>query len=55
MILKDIYITLISTSNYPNINWNEFTLFVKQANIIDDKTTLAVIDRSFIATNVELE
>ncbi|CDW81533.1 UNKNOWN [Stylonychia lemnae] len=55
VVLKDIYITLISTSNYPNINWNEFTLFVKQANIVDEKTTFSAIDRSFIATNVELE
>ena len=55
MVLKDIFTTLISRSNYPNINWLEFVNFVKQAKIIDQNTTLAVIDRLFIATNVELE
>jgi len=27
--LKDIYTTLISLSNYPNVNWLEFSGFVR--------------------------
>ena len=53
--LKDIYITLICTSIYPNINWLEFTNFVKQCGILDHVTQISTIDRLFIATNVELE
>ncbi len=53
--LKSVYITLISTSNYPNVNWLEFVNFIKNLDIIDKSTTLATIDRYFIATNVELE
>ena len=53
--LKDIYVTLISTSNYPNVNWLEFVNFVKQADILDQRVTISVIDRIFIATNVEIE
>ena len=53
--LKDLYTSLISCSNFPNIDWMDFSQFVKQANIIDKATTFAVIDRLFIATNVELE
>lgn len=55
MELKDIYTTLISISNYPNVNWLEFTAFVRSAEIMDAHVSLSVIDRLFIATNVELE
>lgn len=53
--LKDIYTTLISYSNYPNINWLEFANFIKACEIIDTWTPVSTIDRLFIATNVELE
>ena len=53
--LKDIYISLISVSNFPNINWLEFSNFIKSIQIIDSITNLSTIDRLFIATNVELE
>lgn len=53
--LKEIYITLISTSNYPNVNWLEFVEFIKNCDVIDSFLTLSSVDRHFIATNVELE
>ncbi len=54
-ILKKIYITLISMSDYPNISWLDFVNFIKECKILDKQLPLATIDRIFIATNVELE
>ena len=42
------------TCNYPNINWLEFSNFVKSCNMIDNLTPLATMDILFIATNVEI-
>lgn len=53
-VLKPIYLTLISTSNYPNITWLDFFNYIKDLNIIDDRTKTSTIDRLFIAANVEL-
>jgi hypothetical protein len=54
-ILKKIYITLISMSDYPNISWLDFVNFIKDCKILDKQLPLATIDRLFIAANVELE
>ena len=51
--LKEIYISLISSSGYPNITWLDFANFIQQIDIIDDKLPLATIDRLFISTNLE--
>jgi len=53
--LKDIFTTLISTSYYPNVNWLEFVVFIRDLDILDSYLTMSAIDRHFIATNVELE
>eukprot|EP00347_Sterkiella_histriomuscorum_P008584 403344534 len=52
--LKNIYLTMISLSNYPNLTWLDFVNFIKQCNIIDERTQIATIDRMFIAANVEV-
>ena len=48
--LKTMYITLISTSNYPSITWNDFTSFVNNWKLIDENLQLSTVDRLFIAT-----
>lgn len=34
--LKEIYINLISSDNFPYIGWNDFGNFCRQAEIIDE-------------------
>ena len=53
--LKEIYITLISDDEYPNIGWMPFVNFCKTCQIVDKVCNMSVVDRAFIATNVELE
>ena len=50
--IKKIYTTLLSSDGYPSIGLNEFTLFARQANILDGTIPLATVDRMFIAVNV---
>ena len=53
--LKHIYISLISSDEYPNIGWLRFTTFCKDSKIIDADCPINVIDRCFIAANYEIE
>jgi len=46
---------MISLSSYPNLTWLDFVNFIKQCNIIDERTQVSTIDRIFIAANVEVE
>ena len=51
--LKELYISLISDSGFPYLTWLDFANFIKQINVVDERTPLATIDRIFIAANVE--
>lgn len=53
--LKNIFISLISRSNFPLISWIDFTNYCETTKIVDKNVVLATIDRLFIATNVELQ
>lgn len=48
--LKQIYATLISTSQYPYIGWLDFGNYSKRTQTIDENTKIAAIDRIFIAS-----
>ena len=53
--LKHIFVTLISTSDYPNIGQNTFSRFCAEANITNRVTCpLSIIDQMFIAANFEI-
>ncbi len=52
--LKQIYLTLISNSTYPNLTWLDFVNYAKSCDIIDENMPMSTVDRLFIATNVEL-
>ncbi len=54
-LLKDLYITLLSTSTYPNLTWLDFVNYIKSCGILDEKMPLSTIDRLFIAINLEGE
>ena len=54
-LLKQVYISLISNSLYPNITWLDFSNFIETLNVIDGRTNLSTIDRLFITTNLEEE
>ena len=51
--LKDIYITLLSNSTYPNLTWLDFGKYIQQIGIIDENLSLSQVDMLFIATNIE--
>lgn len=51
-LLINIFKTIISQSNYPQISWNDFTLFGNQLNLFDTQFGLSTFDRLFITTNV---
>lgn len=54
--LKEIFLYLSASSNYPSIGWLDFSDFCDQCEIIDKKfLNRAAVDRIFIAVNVELE
>jgi hypothetical protein len=53
-VIKNIYLTCIINSEYPNLTWNDFTQLCYKCKIIDKNMNLATIDRIFIATNVSL-
>ena len=52
--LKHIFVTLISTDDFPNIGFNTFSRFCDRAKIADRvKLTQSVLDGMFIAANWE--
>lgn len=55
--LNEMFISLISiASGYPFIQWNDYSLWIKQLNLIDEtKLPMATFDRIFIAVNIEEE
>jgi len=53
--LKEEFASQIVKSTYPSISWIDFTTYCQQKNIIDKQITLSVIDRLFIAVNVDIE
>ena len=52
--LKQTYLTLILTSEYPIITWNDFTIFCNKCKVVDKVCNLSIIDTIYIATNVPL-
>ena len=53
--IKHIYISLISSSDYPCIGWLGIARFCEQSKIIDGDCPTNVIDRHFIAVNFEID
>ena len=49
-----MYIGLMSHVDYPCIGWMRFCSFCKDCKIVDKHTTFSVIDRCFMAANVEV-
>ena len=49
--IKNIFLHVSSTSNYPTIGLNDFTQFVHRSELFDKNINLATVDRNFIATN----
>ena len=39
----------MSSDNYPNIGWNDFTAFCRLTHILDDTIPTSTIDRMFLA------
>lgn len=50
--IKNIFLHIASTSNYPTIGLNDFTTFVHRSELFDKNINIATVDRNFIATNV---
>ncbi|CAG9314269.1 unnamed protein product [Blepharisma stoltei] len=54
--IKEIFLYLSASSNYPSIGWLDFSDFCDQCDMHDKKfLNKAAVDRIFIAVNVELE
>ena len=53
-ILKNNFLYVASTSNFPSITLNEMTAYAKTTNIFDKNLTMPTLDRLFIAANVDL-
>mmetsp|Transcript_38450 Transcript_38450/g.36803 ORF Transcript_38450/g.36803 Transcript_38450/m.36803 type:complete len:190 (-) Transcript_38450:301-870(-) len=55
-VLKTLFIILSSNSNYPMMTWIDFSTFIFNFKIVDNKNlSIATIDRIFIATKVSAE
>ena len=52
--LRNIFLTLITASEYPIISWNDFTIFCNKCKVVDKNVNLSIIDTIYIATNVVL-
>ena len=52
--LKDIFMLLVTKSNYPHISWLDFSDYCIACNIPDKNCSFANIDTAFIATNVDV-
>ncbi|CDW72567.1 UNKNOWN [Stylonychia lemnae] len=52
--LRQTFLTLILTSEYPIITWNDFTIFCNKCKVVDKICNLSIIDTIYIATNVSL-
>jgi len=53
--IKEEFTSVIVKSSYPHITWNDFTLYCQQKAILCKEISLSVLDRLFIAVNVDLE
>ena len=53
--IKEEFSSIIVKSSYPHITWNDFTLYCQQKRILCKEITLSVLDRLFIAVNVDLD
>jgi len=52
--LKKIFLCEAADSGFPCIQWNAFTSFCNQCDVVDGvAVNMATVDRAFIATNVE--
>ena len=53
--LKDLFVSLASESQFPNITGLDFAQFVQKCQILDDNLRMDRLDRLFIATNYEMD
>jgi hypothetical protein len=52
--IKGIYLSSTTSSEYPILSWNDFTILCNKCKIVDKYCNLSTIDRVYIATNVNL-
>lgn len=54
-IIKQIFTSMISNDEFPNIGWLQFSEFTAQTKMVDKNCSINKIDTAFIATNYEIE
>ncbi len=53
--IKEEFLVQTVRSAYPNISWIDFTSYCQQRGLLDRQVNFSVIDRLFIAVNVDIE
>lgn len=54
LVIKNIFLYIASSSQWPCIGLNDFTIFVHRTDLMDKHLNLATVDRTFITTNFSL-